>query len=97
MTFGLAAVWPRVLMQSKKLRAWAETSRPSVGRLADSVIFVARIGQTTVDATVALHKRFWEDHTRILGTILNDWNPKSAVNGYYGAASYAAYQNRYGG
>jgi capsular exopolysaccharide synthesis family protein len=69
-----------------------------IGRLADAVIFVARIGQTTVDATVALHKRFWEDHTRVLGTILNDWNPKSAANGYYGAASgYAAYQNRYGG
>jgi capsular exopolysaccharide synthesis family protein len=69
-----------------------------LGRLTDGVIFVARVGQTTVDATVALHKRFWEDHTRVLGTILNDWNPKSAVNGYYGAASgYAAYQHRYGG
>ncbi len=68
-----------------------------LSRLTDGVIFVARIGQTTVDATIALHKRFWEDHTRVLGTILNDWNPKSAANGYYGAASgYAAYQNRYG-
>jgi len=69
-----------------------------LGRLTDGVVFVARIGQTTVDATVALHKRFYEDHTRVLGTILNDWNPKSAANGYYGAASgYAAYQHRYGG
>ncbi len=69
-----------------------------LSRLTDGVVFVARIGQTTVDATIALHKRFWEDHTRVLGTILNDWNPKSAANGYYGAASgYAAYQNRYGG
>jgi len=33
-----------------------------------------------------------------LGTIMNDWNPKTASNGYYGAASgYAAYQTRYGG
>jgi capsular exopolysaccharide synthesis family protein len=69
-----------------------------LGRQTDGVVFVARIGQTTVDAAMALHKRFWEDHTRVLGTILNDWNPKSATNGYYGAASgYAAYQHRYGG
>jgi capsular exopolysaccharide synthesis family protein len=69
-----------------------------LGRLADGVVFVARIGQTTVDAAIALHKRFWEDHTRVLGTIMNDWNPKTASNGYYGAASgYAAYQTRYGG
>jgi capsular exopolysaccharide synthesis family protein len=69
-----------------------------LARTADAVVFVARVGQTTVDATVALHKRFWEDHTRVLGTVLNDWNPKSAVNGYYGNANgYSAYQQRYGG
>jgi capsular exopolysaccharide synthesis family protein len=68
-----------------------------LGRMTDGVIFVARVGQTTVDASMALHKRYWEDHTRILGTVLNDWNPKSAVNSYYGASGYAAYQHRYGG
>jgi capsular exopolysaccharide synthesis family protein len=69
-----------------------------LARMADAAVFVARVGQTTVDATVALHKRFWEDHTRVLGTVLNDWNPKSAANGYYGAAGgYSAYQHRYGG
>jgi len=69
-----------------------------LARTADAVVFVARVGQTTVDATIALHKRFWEDHTRVLGTVLNDWNPKSAVNGYYGNANgYSAYQQRYGG
>jgi capsular exopolysaccharide synthesis family protein len=68
-----------------------------LARMADGVVFVARVGQTTVDAAVALHRRFLEDRTRVLGTILNDWNPKSAANGYYGAYSgYAAYQNRYG-
>lgn len=69
-----------------------------LARMTDGVVFVARVGQTTVDATVALHKRFWEDHTRILGTVLNDWNPKASANGYYGAAAgYSAYQHRYGG
>ena len=47
-----------------------------LARMSDGVVFVARVGLTTVDATIALHKRFWEDHTRILGTVLNDWNPK---------------------
>ena len=68
-----------------------------LARITDGVVFVARVGQTTVDATVALHKRFWEDHTRILGTVLNDWNPKASTNNYYGTAGYASYQHRYGG
>lgn len=68
-----------------------------LARITDGVVFVARVGQTTVDATVALHKRFWEDHTRILGTVLNDWNPKADSNGYYGAGYSAYYQHRYGG
>jgi capsular exopolysaccharide synthesis family protein len=68
-----------------------------LGRLTDGVVFVVRVGQTTVDATIALHKRFWEDHTQVLGTVLNDWNPKSAVNGYYGVANgYGSYHQRYG-
>lgn len=66
-----------------------------LGRITDGVVFVARVGQTTVDAAVALHKRYWEDHTRILGTVLNDWNPKSS-GGYYYAQGYKAYQHRYG-
>jgi succinoglycan biosynthesis transport protein ExoP len=54
------------------------------GRLADAVIFVARAGQTTRDAVVAAHQRFAEDRIPVLGTILNDWDPRRAPNGYYG-------------
>jgi capsular exopolysaccharide synthesis family protein len=55
-----------------------------LGRLADAVILVTRAGQTTRDAAMAASQRFEEDGTRVLGTILNDWNPKSSPGGYYG-------------
>jgi capsular exopolysaccharide synthesis family protein len=55
-----------------------------VGRLADSVILVTRAGHTTRDAALAARQRFADDKTEILGVILNDWNPKSSPNGYYG-------------
>jgi capsular exopolysaccharide synthesis family protein len=55
-----------------------------VGREADAVVLVFRSGRTTRDAALATAQRFAEDKTRILGTILNDWNPSTAPNGYYG-------------
>jgi capsular exopolysaccharide synthesis family protein len=64
-----------------------------LGRLADRVIMVIRAGNTTRDAVIAARQRFSEDGTKILGTILNDWNPKSAPNGYYGY--YGGYYKSY--
>jgi receptor protein-tyrosine kinase len=55
-----------------------------VAREADAVVLVFRSGRTTRDAALATAQRFAEDQTRILGTILNDWNPSTAPNGYYG-------------
>jgi Mrp family chromosome partitioning ATPase len=54
-----------------------------VGRSADKVIMVIRAGQTTRDAALAARQRFSEDGTDILGTILNDWDPKSSGAGYH--------------
>jgi capsular exopolysaccharide synthesis family protein len=54
------------------------------GRLADAVVFVARAGQTTREAVIAAHQRFAEDGTRMLGTILNGWDPRRSPGGYYG-------------
>lgn len=65
-----------------------------VARLADSVIMVVRSAQTTRDAIAAGCQRFSEDGTKVLGTILNDWNPKSSPNGYYGYDDKSL--NRYG-
>ena len=55
-----------------------------LGRMADRVILVVRAGQTTRAAALAAHQRFSEDGTKVLGTILNDWNPKHSPNGIGG-------------
>jgi polysaccharide biosynthesis transport protein len=52
-----------------------------VGRLSDGVILVIRAGKTSQDSAAAAVHRFTEDGTRVLGTILNDWNPKNAAPG----------------
>lgn len=54
------------------------------GRLADAVVLVSRAGKTTRDALIAARDRFIEDRIRVLGVILNDWNPKKTLGGYYG-------------
>ena len=68
-----------------------------MGRLADSVILVVRSGKTTQDAIVASRERLTEDGTHVLGVILNDWDPRSSSNGYYGYydGSYKRYQQYY--
>ncbi len=55
-----------------------------LGRMADAMIMVVRANKTTRDAAQAVRQRLAEDGTPLLGTILNDWNPKTADNGYYG-------------
>jgi succinoglycan biosynthesis transport protein ExoP len=66
-----------------------------LGRMVDRVLLVTRAGKTTRAAAMAARQRFSEDGTKMLGTILNGWNPKSSPNGYYG--SYNGYYNgRYG-
>jgi Mrp family chromosome partitioning ATPase len=55
-----------------------------LGRMTDAVVIVARSQKTTRDALTAAAKRLSEDRIRVLGTILNDWDPKRSVNGYYG-------------
>ena len=65
-----------------------------LGRLADAVILVIRASLTTRDSAQAARQRFAEDGTPVLGTILNDWNPKrSPAYGYY--KSYDRYYRHY--
>ena len=54
------------------------------GRLADAMVLVARAGKTTRDALIAARDRLAEDGTVVLGTVLNGWDPKKTVGGYYG-------------
>ena len=70
-----------------------------LGRMAGGVVMVLRAGKTTRDAASAVRQRLQEDNTRILGTILNDWNPKSSPSGYYGYSKgyYQSYKSYYAG
>ena len=65
-----------------------------LGHMADAVILVTRAGHTTRDAAVAASQRFAADRTRVLGTILNDWDPNKTRHGGYGYGSryYHYYQ-----
>ncbi|PYV41716.1 MAG: hypothetical protein DMG09_04065, partial [Acidobacteria bacterium] len=67
-----------------------------LGRVADAVILVMRAGHTTRDAALAAAQRFAEAGTPLLGTILNDWNPKITPGyGYY--SHYSSYYQHYSG
>lgn len=59
-----------------------------LARLADALVLVIRAGHTSRDAALAAHRRFVQDGTRVLGTILNDWDPKYSPSGYYGYEAY---------
>ena len=70
-----------------------------IGRMADALVLVVRAGQTTRDAAVAAKDRLVSDGIRLLGTVLNDWNPKMSRSGYYGYYSgyyYKGYSRYYG-
>ena len=61
-----------------------------IGILADGVVLVARAGQTTRDALLAINERLAEDGIHLLGCILNDWDP-TRDNGTY--RSYVTQEN----
>jgi Mrp family chromosome partitioning ATPase len=64
-----------------------------LARSSDAVILVVRAHQTQQESAFAAARCFEEDGRRILGTILNDWNPDRSSYGPY--VAYSAY-NAYG-
>ena len=62
-----------------------------LGQMADAVILVLRAGQTTRGTAKAASERFLDDGTRVLGTVLNSWNPKANGYGYYDNYCYESY------
>lgn len=58
------------------------------GRLADGVILVVRSAQTTRDQAAAAARRLTEDGTRVLGTILNEWDPRKTGHPAYAHRHY---------
>jgi polysaccharide biosynthesis transport protein len=61
-----------------------------IARQADGVILVVRANVTSRDSIKDAHRRFVEDGTRVIGTVLNDWNPKKSSR-----YSYHGYYDRY--
>jgi capsular exopolysaccharide synthesis family protein len=58
------------------------------GRLADATIIIVRAGRTDRASAIAVTRRFEEDNILVLGTVLNDFNPKSSDGCDYGYSSY---------
>lgn len=58
-----------------------------IGSFADGVVLVARARQTTRDAAEAAQQRLEADGIRVVGMVLNDWDPSSSAYRYY--AEYA--------
>lgn len=61
-----------------------------LARHADAVVLVVRSRRTTKDAALIARQRFAEDGTTVLGTILNDWDPRSSS-----AYGYEKYDDHY--
>jgi capsular exopolysaccharide synthesis family protein len=70
-----------------------------LGRLADAVILVVRSARTTKETAAAAGQRLAEDGTRLLGTVLNEWDPrKTSHAGHdYGYRPYTYHESRPGG
>ncbi len=70
-----------------------------LGRMSDAVILIIRAGKTTRDTALAAKQRFAEDGTKVMGSILNYWEPKKSRGGKYGHGYYDrhSYQNYYRG
>src|SRR6185437_16077827 len=51
-----------------------------LGPLSDGVILVLRAGEVKVESVLAAEERLLADGSRLLGTVLNNWDPRS--NGY---------------
>jgi capsular exopolysaccharide synthesis family protein len=55
-----------------------------LGRLADGVVLVVRSAHTMRYAAAAATQRLMEDSTRVLGTVLNEWDPRKTNQYSYG-------------
>jgi capsular exopolysaccharide synthesis family protein len=81
-----------VLIDSPPMMQFADAR--VLGRLADAVVLVIRSGQTTFGLAQLALQRFAEDNTRVLGTVLNSWNPRLSEGSDY-TNSYREYAQRY--
>lgn len=64
-----------------------------IGTHTDGVVLIVRSGSTTREAALAAKHSLADDGIRVVGTVLNDWNPR--LTGYYGYESYKNYYRSY--
>ena len=62
-----------------------------LSRLVDAVVLVFRAGYTTRETAAMAVNVFDGDGVPVLGTVLNDWNPRTMGRGYYPSNYLAAY------
>jgi capsular exopolysaccharide synthesis family protein len=62
-----------------------------LGRLSDGLILVFRAGQSRWDEALIVQQRLAEDGVPVLGSILNDWNPKGSGSTYMSKAQRYTY------
>ena len=65
-----------------------------LGRVADGVVLVIQSGRTTLEQARLAVQRFADDRTHMLGTVLNNWDPKSNGGNDY-AESYGECARQY--
>jgi succinoglycan biosynthesis transport protein ExoP len=58
-----------------------------IARFADGLILVVRAGRTARESAILAQQRLTEDGSRVLGTILNSWNPGNANRYVYSSRS----------
>ncbi|MDZ4796666.1 MAG: polysaccharide biosynthesis tyrosine autokinase [Bryobacteraceae bacterium] len=65
-----------------------------IARKSDGVVLVLRAGQTTKAVAHAAVERLMDDNIQIVGTVLNDWDPKNSRRSYYNSFYYYETQER---
>ena len=48
------------------------------GQLANGALLILRAGKTSLETALAAQRYLMEDGTKVLGTVLNDWNPRNS-------------------
>ena len=56
-----------------------------LGRFSDGVVLLVRAGKTLREAVRSAQERFDQDGTTVLGTVLNNWEPRATNSRYYSA------------
>jgi polysaccharide biosynthesis transport protein len=80
--FGMRQKFDMVLIDTPPMLPMPDAR--VLGRLADGVILVVRSARTTKEAAAAASQRLAEDGTRVLGTVLNEWDPRNTSHAGYG-------------